>query len=579
MRPICAALLLLAAACASPAGTIWVDVNNTSGVEDGSAAHPFNTVQEGIDAAVNGDEVVVLPGEYVETVTLEGSGITSNFTLRSTDPLDPDVVAATVINGNLDGDPQTPEESVVTFSGWEDATCELAGVTITGGKGRGIHGGRYYVGWDLGGALIHNCVVTGNAGGGISACAGPVVGCTIRGNTAYVGAGLCLCQGGVKDCAIVGNTAQRDGGGLSQCGEVVGCLIAGNVAGSSGGGLETCWEIRDCVIAGNSAGVFGGGAYGCGSCHDVDMANCTVVGNVALSGSGLSHAGPLASCIIWGNSPQAHPQVDICSDCVTYSCIQNWTRGGEGNISADPMFVDYNGGDYRLLPASPCIDSANGYSAPEFDITGRARCDHPEVPNTGVGDPPYADMGAYESYLQTFTSPPGLLRRGWNLVSLPIDPAPHHPESVWGNQLAAGNILTGNLYGYINPTGYTEYTRTLTAMEHARGYWLRLRYPTAEDVVGEATGGPVSISLELGWNLIGHPLPDDVLWHACLIRHGEQELHIPQAAFAGWIQEAAFGFSPGSGQYFRVPEYDPFLRPWQGYWVLAYRAGLELVVP
>ena len=32
--------------------------------EDGSAAHPFDAIQEGINAAVNGDTVLVLDGEY-----------------------------------------------------------------------------------------------------------------------------------------------------------------------------------------------------------------------------------------------------------------------------------------------------------------------------------------------------------------------------------------------------------------------------------------------------------------------------------------------------------------------------------
>ena len=46
------------------AQTIYVDVNNTSGIEDGTAANPYNTVQEGINAAIEGDVVQVAPGTY-----------------------------------------------------------------------------------------------------------------------------------------------------------------------------------------------------------------------------------------------------------------------------------------------------------------------------------------------------------------------------------------------------------------------------------------------------------------------------------------------------------------------------------
>jgi len=46
---------------------IYVDVTNTSGVEDGSQNHPYNTIQEGLDAADNGDTVVVADGNYSGT--------------------------------------------------------------------------------------------------------------------------------------------------------------------------------------------------------------------------------------------------------------------------------------------------------------------------------------------------------------------------------------------------------------------------------------------------------------------------------------------------------------------------------
>src|SRR2546426_65576 len=44
--------------------TIFADVDNTTGVEDGSQGHPFNTVREAIAAAKSGDVVGVAPGVY-----------------------------------------------------------------------------------------------------------------------------------------------------------------------------------------------------------------------------------------------------------------------------------------------------------------------------------------------------------------------------------------------------------------------------------------------------------------------------------------------------------------------------------
>lgn len=53
------------------AGTIYVDAANTSGVEDGSLQNPFNTIQVGLDAAVESDTVSVAPGIYYGAIELK----------------------------------------------------------------------------------------------------------------------------------------------------------------------------------------------------------------------------------------------------------------------------------------------------------------------------------------------------------------------------------------------------------------------------------------------------------------------------------------------------------------------------
>jgi hypothetical protein len=97
---------------------------------------------------------------------------------------------------------------------------------------------------------------------------------------------------------------------------------------------------------------------------------------------------------------------------VTYCDVRGgWA--GWGNIDADPLFVDPNGGDYRLLPGSPCIDAGCNAAVPPdfadldddgdteeitpFDLDGEGRFfDDPDTDDTGCRCPPIVDMGAYE---------------------------------------------------------------------------------------------------------------------------------------------------------------------------------------
>ena len=92
---------------------------------------PYATIQSAIDAAENGDTVIVLPGKYVENINLSGKAIT----LRSTDPTDEDVVLSTIIDG-------ARRASVITCNTGEGADTVISGFVITNGmsnKGGGMY--------------------------------------------------------------------------------------------------------------------------------------------------------------------------------------------------------------------------------------------------------------------------------------------------------------------------------------------------------------------------------------------------------------------------------------------------------
>ena len=90
----------------------------------------------------------------------------------------------------------------------------------------------------------------------------------------------------------------------------------------------------------------------------------------------------ITNTILWNDSPE---EIDVAAPAtvtVTYSDIQGgWV--GEGNIDADPLFVDPTNGDYHLQTDSPCIDTGTAVGAPPDDIEGNPRDEYP-------------DMGAYE---------------------------------------------------------------------------------------------------------------------------------------------------------------------------------------
>lgn len=107
--------------------------------EDGSQAHPFDAIHEAIDAAVDGDTIIVLPGTYTGTGNRDISFLGKAITVQGTEPENSNVVDQTVVD--CQGNINEPHRGFIFDSGETNASI-LEGVTVTGGyaeTGAGIY--------------------------------------------------------------------------------------------------------------------------------------------------------------------------------------------------------------------------------------------------------------------------------------------------------------------------------------------------------------------------------------------------------------------------------------------------------
>ncbi len=246
MKSLGSIFAALALATTANASDWWVDRDAPSG-GDGSLGAPFQRIQQGIDAASDGDRVFVMPGAYLENIDFLVKSIRVESTAGA---------QATTIRGDQ-------SRSVVKIKGVQPA---FVGFTVENGAGSIV--GLF--GYSFGGGILLE-----------DTDAARIENCVVRANYAMKGDGIAsyLATG-----VVVGTTIEHNGGPAYPNW----CWIDDHGGGVwSDGGLV----LEQCSIRSNAATVHGGGAYG------ASLYSCSVTDNFASWGAGISHSYALGSSI------------------------------------------------------------------------------------------------------------------------------------------------------------------------------------------------------------------------------------------------------------------------------------------
>jgi hypothetical protein len=429
----------------------------------------YASIQEGIDAANNGDTVLVQPDTYVENISFNGKNIVvGSLTLITGDN---SYIYQTIIDGSQPSNPDSG--SVVYFISGEDTNSVLTGFTITGGSGTWInprssstaqaHGGGIFIA-NNSNPVLANLIVRGNVAESAN------------------GAGICCINNSNPRLEYV-KVIENNGSGSAETND-----------GSGGILLNNSSPILKRVEIYNNTGMMSGGMYCCDGSNPI-LINVTISDNKVSGSDWYSTVaefciwGPcepiLINTIIWNDSLPEILLREYSSVTAAYSDIQNGPDSAlsfngdsifwlEGNINADPMFVSSSTGDYRLAEGSPCINKG----IQDTIIVYNKGKDTLVVPAIAyLGSAP--DMGAYEfdpdnppTNLERHISQPDRFTLHQNY------PNPFNPKTVIRYALLVTCHLDLSIYNILG-----QKVATLVNKKQPAG-----RYEVEWDASGFATG-------------------------------------------------------------------------------------------
>jgi len=363
----------------------------------------YSTIQAAADASRPGDTVLISAGTYVESLRPRSGAEGEVITYRAEE-------GARVV---LDGEKRLSSgDGLLNLDG--RSWLRFDGITITRSPTHGVYG------YEASNVEFVGCEVSSSSDGGLVLLGASDVlvdGCDVHHNndegTSASHEAVTMGEGTTR--FVVRNSRVHENGeeGIDAkyndeaAGKIHDNLVYDNRGPNIYVDSSSDVEVYNNVSYGATAETKAGIAIAVEDWSDSRQAtDIAIYNNVSYgnAGGGISFwkesSGTIARITIVNNTLVDNPEAALVgADEVTGpgSIVRNNLFNGndpgiggsfvaDTNLTADPLFVDRESGDYRLLPDSPAIDAANPTGAPTFD------CDNTSRP-TGAGP----DIGAYEA--------------------------------------------------------------------------------------------------------------------------------------------------------------------------------------
>jgi hypothetical protein len=385
---------------------------------------------------------------------------------------------------------------------------------------------------------------------------------TVKGNTIRTtsGMGICAVQIGnqlIKRPKILNNDISDTSKMLMDSGQAA-------VYVSNGDASSSQRTLEGGVLAYNKIGkvnIFQNNNKGMGLYLDDGTDNAVIHHNVINAGGGINwaiflhyngHVGDninVYNNTIWGYKSWAvwfagnwDGKKGSISNCTVRNNIAQNARYNGNTVSHNrenvpaSEFMDVSSGDFRLKPGSPSINAGltipgvtdnatdgrpdlgayehgqdwkagSTVTVPKFpDETGSLPVDPKPTPTptpVATPTPTPTPVPTPTPNTQTRTVAVGL-KQGWNLMSIPVQPADTTLETVFKDIIGS----VGALFAYDAKSStyesYVPYAEVfdLKKVEAGRGYWIYMHEDRSFNVTGVTPSN--SVPLAEGWNLVGY---------------------------------------------------------------------------